>query len=479
MTAAPKPKDFTHHLSETAKRRHPNVYKLFYQFYDIPGLQDISGGLPHPSLFPIEDLSGHVVKPKQPFTSVQTKDDVSLVTDEEDINVGLQYGQVTGFPAFDKWIQDFVSKYLPKCRYDGGYSVLQTTGSTDGWVKALQILSNEYHDWEPIERKQGLLVEQFTYSSAAEAARVRGLNIVSIPIDKQGIIPEEMEQVLKNWDESNGARPHMLYTISIGQNPTGSTVPPERRQKIYDICSKYDIIICEDEPYWFMQYVDPSEEVECYLKYDTDGRVLRFDSFSKTLAPGCRLGWVVGQPALVQRIFYLAEEATQQPSGFSQLLVYKMLKEWGQDGWMDWVRNLRDEYQERRDLMISALSDHCEVDGERVLEFEPPKAGMFVWTKVRFDLHPLASKLPLETLSKALWIASTKHNSPALVNPGIMFAPDRNDLDKTLSFFRLSFAPSTKPEIGPASRSFGEAVQNFWSIDPATAVKYCSEFPDL
>jgi DNA-binding transcriptional MocR family regulator len=116
----------------------------------------------------------------------------------------------------------------------------------------------------------------------------------------------------------------------MGHNPTGIVVSLERRKEIYAVCSKYDVIIVEDDPYWFMQF--PSAKIEeaksrnlpvpvthpaapqkssgyafldslvpSYLSIDTDGRVIRLDTFSKMVAPGCRLGWVTAQPALIER----------------------------------------------------------------------------------------------------------------------------------------------------------------------------------
>ncbi len=121
---------------------------------------------------------------------------------------------------------------------------------------------------------------------------------------------------------------------SIGQNPTGVTLGVDRRADLYALCHKYDVIIIEDDPYWYLQYPSairsspspPRKQVSgsgysfldslvpSYLSLDTDGRVIRLDTFSKTVAPGCRLGWTTAQPALVERMLRIAETSTQQPS---------------------------------------------------------------------------------------------------------------------------------------------------------------------
>jgi DNA-binding transcriptional MocR family regulator len=140
----------------------------------------------------------------------------------------------------------------------------------------------------------------------------------------------------------------------------------QRRREIYALCQQYDIIIVEDDPYWYLQY--PSARTEpvptppkssgyafldslmpSYLSLDVDGRVVRLDTFSKTIAPGCRLGWVTAQPAIIERLLRITETSTQQPSGFVQGMVAELVvgpleggngkggmmdgKGWAVDGW--------------------------------------------------------------------------------------------------------------------------------------------------
>ena len=137
---------------------------------------------------------------------------------------------------------------------------------------------------------------------------------------------------------------------SVGQNPTGATIPVRRRFQIYNLCRQHDIIIIEDDPYWYLQYPSVMHKLRgfvkeraplaerpssgfpfldsltpSYLSIDRDGRVVRLDTFSKMIAPGCRLGWITAQPALVERILRITETSTQQPSGFVQSLVSELL----------------------------------------------------------------------------------------------------------------------------------------------------------
>lgn len=473
MTELQTPVNLDHHLSATALRRKENIFKLFYRYHSIPGLMDISGGLPHPSLFPVKELSSEAVATN--FLVDPKAKNVIVSSNSDDLTSALQYGVASGQKELHDWVTKFIDEYVSKPMYKGGFGHVATNGNTDGWNKVLQVLSNEWSETDPIENRQSLLVEEFTYALSTETANVRGLNIVDIKMDRDGMIPEVLRDTLENWDPSKGKRPHIMYTISIGQNPTGATVPMERRKEIYKICCEYDIIIVDDCPYWFMQYDDLKEK--CYLSVDTEGRVLRLDSFSKSFAPGCRLGWVVGPPSLIKRVYYHAEESTMHPSGYSQLMVYKVLEQWGSAGWMNWLDNLTKEYKERRDLMLAGLEPYNKIDGELILDYSVPKAGMFVWIDVKFDKHPMKDSFSCLELSRAFWVFQTQEPHPTLISPGYFYAPSPHAGDHTSSYFRLSFAPSSKTVLENAGECMGRNSHEFWKLDEAAIHKLVDEYP--
>ena len=134
-----------------------------------------------------------------------------------------------------------------------------------------------------------------------------------------------------------------MYTICVGQNPTGTTMGTERKKQIYDICVKYDVLIVEDEPYYQLQLGNygeddvPSLEQEMsiqnyvkslapsYLKFDYQGRVIRLDTFSKTVAPGCRMGWITTNPLFAERLLRISETSTQSACGFGQVSYHLLM----------------------------------------------------------------------------------------------------------------------------------------------------------
>lgn len=246
------------------------------------------------------------------------------------------------------------------------------------------------------ERGDYILLEEYTFSSAAETAFPLGLKGAPIKMDEQGLQAESMDEVLSNWDEAaRGARkPFVLYTIATGQNPTGATQSGERRKAIYKVAQKHDVIIVEDEPYYFLQmqpYTDADGSlppppathdefiqslIPSYLSMDVDGRVLRLESFSKVVSPGSRVGWIVGCEQLIERFIRNCEVSAQNPSGISQIVLFKLLDEhWGHSGYLDWLINMRMQYTNRRNSLVGACEKFLPTE---IAHWVPPAAGMFV-----------------------------------------------------------------------------------------------------
>jgi DNA-binding transcriptional MocR family regulator len=136
-----------------------------------------------------------------------------------DITTALQYGQATGYPPLLSFIREFAREYQhPNIPYLKGAEVILTNGSTDGFAKALECLSNvwsEERDW--VREREGILCEEFAYMSAIQTAKPRGLQVVPVKIDEEGMLatgPGGLEDVLENWDYKRGKRPHLMYTVT-------------------------------------------------------------------------------------------------------------------------------------------------------------------------------------------------------------------------------------------------------------------------
>ncbi|GAB4818408.1 hypothetical protein N2152v2_005454 [Parachlorella kessleri] len=235
-----------------------------------------------------------------------------------------------------------------------------------------------------------ILVEEFTYPHMLECVLLaKGAVPLPVPLDAHGIVPAQLRQVLEQQRSRAGGSPlpRLLYTVPVGQNPTGAVTPLERRKEIYLICREFGILIIEDDPYFFLQYpqgpakvpgIPHATEAGSYLSLDTDGRVVRLDSFSKFFSPGLRLGWAAAQPALIERLMTMLTAQSLGASGVTQLMTWQVLSTWGDEGLECHVCAMQREYARRADIIHSAA--HRELAG--LAQWERPVAGMFMWAKL-------------------------------------------------------------------------------------------------
>jgi len=281
----------------------------------------------------------------------------------------------------------------------------------------------------------------------------------------------------------------------------------QRKKEIYQICVEYDIIIVEDDPYYFLQestYVPPSRRlstlkesnnndylaslVPSFLAFDYQGRVVRLDSFSKIVAPGCRLGWFTFNPQFYERVSIQIETSTQTPCGFSQSLVASLLIKWQYAGTLRWLQGLRYEYIKRRDFFVDCLAEnfhlelappeqnkfrgsdtylasHLKVVGEKVIReplfsFVPPSSGMFVWLQILFDSHPKLDKVGKKSLEVQLW--EDLAEAGVLFAPGYLFASNSSVETEMHAHFRISFSNAQYSDLKKAVEIFAQVLLKFY-----------------
>lgn len=490
MAGRPQAKDLSHLYSEEAKSRNPSRLKEAFKHFQDPNIISLGGGLPLPQLFPFDNVKTDTLKP--PFANgndapITTQDSAQIsvkkfyedAEKEEEANaiplsVSLQYGNSAG----NIKLLDFIIEHT-KLVHDPAYSdwdVIMSVGNTQGWDSVLRTFTN---------RGDTILSEEFTFSSAAECAHGLGLNIVPAKVDLNGLVPEELSKQLDNWV---GPKPKLLYTIPTGQNPTGSTLSLERRKKIYELAQKHDFLIIEDEPYYFLQMdpysSDPEERkkilettpshkdflnslVKSYLDIDTEGRVVRLDSFSKVLSPGSRLGWIVAQKNVIERMHRLHEVTIQIPSGFVQSIVYGVLNNWGQSGYIDWLIGLKKTYTRKRDIAVAALESSLPKD---ICEFIAPEAGMFFWIKADGRKYPKYKELNKDPLQIEMDVYERGLDKGVQLIPGHWFVindktdPPQKELPVSddyanAVYFRGTFCSVPEDKLVKAIALFGEHVK--------------------
>jgi aromatic amino acid aminotransferase I len=384
----------TDYLSLESKSRQPSSLKGAAKFLGKPGLISLGGGLPCPENFPLEEISIKVPAPPgfseeetaKSGTVVKTgKYDVSNGHGAYDLSISLNYGLGVGSAQMIRFVTEH-TEIVCNPPYEDWQCAL-SVGSTSALEQAYRIFC---------ERGDYVLSEEYTFASAVETALPLGIKFVGVKMDAEGLLPESMDEILTNWDSTarKARKPRVLYTVPSGQNPTGATQGTSRRQAVYKVAQKHNIFIFEDEPYYFLQmqpYTGPdapavpapksNEEflkalIPTYLSMDTDGRVMRMDSFSKVIAPGTRVGWITASEQIIERFVRHNECSNQNPSGISQIVLYKLLDEtWGHGGYLQWLIHLRLEYTRRRDAILEACEKFLPKD---IVSWDPPAAGMFV-----------------------------------------------------------------------------------------------------
>jgi aromatic amino acid aminotransferase I len=360
------------------------------------GIISLGGGLPSSEYFPFSEVALRVPMPPD-FSekSMQTvtigKHDAHEGVSEYDLSIALNYNQATGSAQMMRFLTEHVELIFNPPYAD--WQVCQTIGSTGALEQAIRLLCDR-------GRGDAVVTEEYTYASALQAIQPQGIRVFGVKMDEEGMIPSELDHLLSSWDAEarDCRRPHVLYTVPSGQNPTGATQSVERRRHLYAVCQRYNVFVLEDEPYYFLQmepylgkefaqdaptdHTTKSLEsflgslVPSYLSIDTDGRVMRMDSFSKILTPGARMGWITASRQVIQGFLRHAEVSNQGPGGVSQIVLWKLLDEtWGHEGYVAWLRHLRTSYTARRNTLLKACDELLPCD---IVTWTPPAAGMFV-----------------------------------------------------------------------------------------------------
>ncbi|KAI4090535.1 MAG: hypothetical protein LQ344_004676 [Seirophora lacunosa] len=468
----PRAKRWDHILTEESKARKPSPLKEAAAMLGTPGLISLGGGLPSSSVFPYEHIEVKVPNPPH-FEEAETKHsglcvragkhDAAEGKSIYDIHIAFNYAQGTGSPQLIRFVTEH-TEIVHRPPYQDWHCAL-TIGSTSALDMALRMFA---------VRGDFVMTEEYSFCSALETMAPLGVKALGINMDAEGLLPNHMDLVLSNWSESErGARkPFLLYTVPSGQNPTGATQSTQRRRELYAVAQKHDVYILEDEPYYYLQMqpytgpnapdVPPPASHEAFLdalapsllSMDTDGRVMRMDSFSKVIAPGARLGWITASAQIVERYVRHAEVSIQSPSGVSQLALFKLLDEtWGHAGYLDWLIWLRLEYTRRRDNLLYACEAFLPTE---VVSWNPPAAGMFLWLKVDWRKHPCSDGAILEVEDR-IWRAAV--GKGVLSAKGSWSRAEAQQHPGEDMFFRTTFAAAGAQDVTEAIRRFGEALR--------------------
>eukprot|EP01114_Cavostelium_apophysatum_P015774 TRINITY_DN4371_c0_g1_i1.p1 TRINITY_DN4371_c0_g1~~TRINITY_DN4371_c0_g1_i1.p1 ORF type:complete len:433 (+),score=97.46 TRINITY_DN4371_c0_g1_i1:107-1405(+) len=421
-------------LSERGSRLAPSFIRHLTKYVTVPGMLNLGGGLPNPTLSPLTKLS---------FT---LENGQSISFEGAELNQMLLFSPSLGRPELLEWIRTYMEGEHGRNFQDEDLISCITSGSQDALQRAVDLL---------LQEGDSVLVERYTYSGTLAALKPLDCNLIEIDVDEHGIVPSHLKQVLDNWKTSANSKfkfPKVLYVVPTGQNPTGATLPNDRRRQIYDIACDHNLLILEDDPYYWLQFEDSPgyNQLKSFFSMDKGkNRVIRFDSFSKVFCTGFRVGWVTGPRKYVQRIGYNLEAGAQSASTVPQLLIYNTVKSLGHEGWMKHVKKVQRFYMHQREVILKAAEKHL----TGLAEWASPSAGMFIWFKLLGveDCNDLVSRDAIEKL--------------ILLVPGSAFAPSyytagSEKVEKPkCPYLRASFSNSTPEQLEEAIKRLADILK--------------------
>jgi len=373
------------------------------------------GGLPAPDVFPVQRFQEACHK---------------VLT--EHAAAALQYGETEGYRPLRELLANNMARYGIKAKPE---NVLITSGSQ----QALDLIGKLF-----INRGDRVLVEAPTYLGALQAFNVYGAEYESVPIDENGLRTDLLEQPLRSG-------PRFMYVLPNFQNPAGTTLSEARRHELVLLADRYGIPIIEDDPYGQLRY--EGEHLPSLVVLDREnlrrdegysiGNVIYLSTFSKTLAPGLRLGWIVAPPEVISKLAQLKQGADLHTSTFTQFVAYEVAR----DGFLDkHVKLIRQIYRERRDVMLQSLEELF----PPAVTWTHPQGGLFLWVT-----------LPEGLDMKAVFKSALEQNV-AFVPGDSFYAHDghNNGFVEGSRHMRLNFSNPAPAEIREGIRRLSIALKS-------------------
>jgi len=381
------------------------------KFTQRPEVISFAGGLPASEVFPTERFREACCK----------------VLDQKP-RLALQYGATEGYEPLREMVARHIARYGIKAKSE---NVLITSGSQQALDLIGKLLIN------PGDR---VLVEAPTYLGALQAFNVYGADYVSVPSDDDGLRSDLLEAPLRSG-------PKFMYVLPNFQNPGGTTLSEGRRHELVLLADKYGIPIVEDDPYGQLRY--EGEHLTPLVVLDREnlrrdqgysiGNVLYLSTFSKTLAPGLRLGWIVAPPEVIAKLVQLKQGADLHSSTLVQMVAYEVAR----DNFLDeHVKLIRRVYRERRDVMLEALARYFPPE----VQWTRPQGGLFLWVT-----------LPEGADAQKLFESPVKENVAFV--PGDCFYAPNGHRDAGKRQMRLNFSSAPPDQIQEGIRRLSVVVK--------------------
>lgn len=337
---------FTHR----AQRMKASVIRELLKLTQKPEIISFAGGLPNPLAFPVEKIN-------------------EIVNDliKEQPGTILQYGSTEGVPELREQISMRLKKiWNIDCDKD---NILVTVGSQQG----LDLLGRLF-----IETGSTVMMEAPTYLGALNAFNVYDPNIVSIPLDDDGLMVDRLEDYLSTM-QKHSIQLKFLYTVPTFHNPAGVCMSLNRRKKLIDLSHEYDFLIVEDDPYGELRY--DGDKLPSLASMDGEERVIYLGTFSKTLVPGFRIAWTCGPKPIIDKMGIAKQAIDLCTPPFTQHVAKEYLKRGYID---DHLKNIINIYGNKQRIMTKSMN---EMMPKEYIRWPVPEGGMFLWATLHENIN--------------------------------------------------------------------------------------------
>ncbi len=376
--------------------------RALFSVANRPEVVSLAGGMPYIGGLPLQEIADMMSR---------------LIAERGE--VALQYGSGQGDQNLREQITQVMALEGISAHPD---DVVVTTGSQ----QALDLVTKIF-----LNPGDTVVAEAPSYVGALGVFRAHEADVVHVPMDADGLIPGELDSTLTRL-AGEGRRVKFLYTVPNYHNPGGVTLSRERRPQVLEICARHKVLVLEDNPYGLLGF---DEEPLPAMRSMSEEGVIYLGSFSKTFAPGFRVGWAVAPHAVREKLVLASEAAILCPSNASQLAIGTYLDH---ADWLGQIKKFREQYRERRDAIIEALEEHIPEASWNV-----PKGGFYVWVKLPEGIDS-KSMLPRAVTARVAYV------------PGTAFYYDGQGSD----YLRLSYCYPTPERIREGVRRLATVVDS-------------------
>lgn len=392
--------EYTNYLADRVRDMKGSAIREMFKRMADPEIISLAGGNPASELFPSDELSKIAGK--------------ILMTSP---TLALQYGTTDGYPKMKECALQRARKVNSVSEND---AVIIMTGANQGIDLTAKALIN---------KGDKIIVESPSFIGSLNAFRTYECELLGVSVEDDGMNMDELRETLKNNKDVK-----FIYTIPTFQNPTGCTMPLEKRKQMLSLASEYDVLILEDNPYGDLRF--SGEEVPTIKSLDTEGRVIYAGSFSKILSPGMRLGYLVADEKLISRIEILKQVNDVHTPMLTQLMCVEFMKKYNID---TYITKNRDLYGKKCKAMTDAMEKYFP---KGKVKWVTPEGGIFLWCEC-----PTITDIT-EIVNKCL-------DKKVAIVPGSNFAVD---MSAPSNMFRLNYSSATIENIEEGIRRLGEVL---------------------